>query len=43
MKKDIASTMLKEGGMTAAFIARMTLLSEESVRKLVKSLDVAVV
>lgn len=41
-REKVASTMLKEGGMSAAFISRMTQLSEEAVRKLAKALGVAV-
>lgn len=41
--EEIASNMLKEGGVSAAFISKMTELSEEAVRKLAKTLGVAVV
>ena len=41
-REKVASTMLKEGGMSASFISRMTQLSEEAVRKLAKALGVAV-
>ena len=41
-REKVASTMLKEGGMSASFISRMTQLSEEAVRKIAKALGVAV-
>ena len=41
--EEIASNMLKEGGVSAAFISKMTELSEEAVRKLAKTLGVVVV
>ena len=41
-REKVASTMLKEGGMSASFISRMTQLSEEAVRKTAKALGVAV-
>ena len=40
--EEIASNMLKEGGMSASFISRMTQLSEDAVRKLAKALGVGV-
>ena len=41
-REKVASTMLKEGGMSASFISRMTQLSEEAVRKSAKALGIAV-
>lgn len=41
-RENVASTMLKKGGISTSFISEMTQLSEEAVRKLAQSLGVAV-
>lgn len=42
VREQVATDLLKEGGMSASFIARISRLSEEAVRKLAKALGVAV-
>ena len=42
VREQVATDLLKEGGMSASFIARISRLSEEAVRKLAKTLGVAV-
>ena len=39
-REKVAAKMLKEGGMTASFISKMTEMSEEAVRKLAKTMGV---
>lgn len=41
-RERVASDLLKEGGLTVSFIARISKLSEEAVRKLAKAMGVAV-
>ena len=38
-RERIATVLIKEGGMPASFIARISKLSEETVRKLAESLE----
>ena len=40
-REKVAEKMLREGGMTASFISRMTEMSEEAVRKLAKTMGVS--
>ena len=42
-RERVASAMIKEGGMSASFISKMTELSEETVRKIARTLGIAVV
>ena len=42
-RERVASDLLKEGGLTVSFIARISKLSEEAVRKLAKAMGVAAV
>ena len=39
---EIASDMLKAGGMSVSFIAQISRLSEEAVRKLASTLGIAI-
>ncbi len=39
---DVATNMIKEGGVSASFIAKVCSLSEDDVRNLAKSLNVAI-
>ena len=39
---EVASDMLKAGGMSVPFIAQISRLSEETVRKLASTLDIAI-
>ena len=39
---DVASNMIKEGGVSASFIAKVCSLSEDSVHNLAKSLNIAI-
>ena len=39
---EVATDMIKEGGMSAALISKISKLSEESVRKLAKTLRASV-
>lgn len=41
-RQEVAAELLKEGGMTASLISKMTHLSEETVRKLANTLGVSV-
>ena len=41
-RERVATDLLKEGGLTVSFIARISKLSEEVVRKIAKSMGVAV-
>lgn len=41
-RERVAVDMIKEGGLSASFIARISKLSEETVRKLAKSHGVAI-
>ena len=38
-RERVATDLIKEGGMSASFIARISKLSEETVRKLAESLE----
>lgn len=38
-RERVAADLIKEGGMSASFIARISKLSEETVRKLAESLE----
>ncbi len=42
VRDQVAADLLKEGGMTVSFIARISKLPEDAVRKLAKSMGVAV-
>ena len=42
VREQVAADMLKAGGMTASFIAKISRLPEEAVRNLAKALNVAV-
>ena len=39
---EVASDLIKSGGLSASFIARISRLSEDTVRSLAKSLGIAV-
>ena len=39
---EVATDMIKEGGMSVSFIAKISKLSEDAVRKLAQSLGMAV-
>ena len=39
---EVASDLIKEGGLSASFISRISKLSEDTVRNLAKSLGIAV-
>ena len=39
---DVATRMIKKGNMAASFIAEMCSLSEDTVRNLAKSLNIAI-
>jgi predicted transposase YdaD len=41
-RAEVAADMIKEGGMSVAFIARMSKLSESDVRNLADSLGISV-
>ena len=41
-RERVATDLLKEGGLTVSFIARISKLPEDTVRKLAKSMGVAV-
>ena len=42
VREQVAADMLREGGLTASFIAKISRLPEEAVRNLAKTLNVAV-
>ena len=39
---DVATNMIKEGGVSASFISKVCLLSEDTVRNLAKSMNIAI-
>ncbi len=42
MAVEVATDLIKEGGLSASFISKISQLSEDAVRKLAKSMGIAV-